>query len=267
VEPRAVSEFDVTVAHPARMYDYYLGGKDNFEADREAADKLLAVVPEARDIARANRGFLVRAVRYLAAEKGIRQFLDIGTGIPTHPGTHEVAQAVAPGAKVVYADNDPIVLAHARAFLASGSEGNCAYVHADLRNPDAILDAARSSLDFTQPVALLMIAVLHFIPDRDAPAALVAAYLDALPGGSYLALSHGTADFHPDKGINTAAVAAYDSASAPLVPRTKPQIEKLFGGLIMEPPGLVQAPLWRPDADPEPGSTEKIGIYAGVARN
>jgi hypothetical protein len=267
VEPRAVSEFDVTVPHPARMYDYYLGGKDNFAADREAADKFLAVAPEARDIARANRDFLVRVVRYLAAEKGIRQFLDIGTGIPTHPSTHEVAQTVAPGAQVVYADNDPIVLAHARAFLPSGPGGNCAYVHADLRDPGMILDAARGSLDFTQPVALLLLAVLHFIRDGDGPAGLVAAYRDALPPGSYLALSHGTTDFHPDKKATSIAASAYNSASAPLVLRTRPEIEKLFDGFTMEPPGLVQAPLWHPDTDPEPGSLQKIGIYAGVARN
>ena len=261
------TEIDTSKPHPARIYDYLLGGKDNFAADRETAAIALEGWPTVRTAARENRAFLGRAVRYLAEEAGVTQFLDIGSGLPSVGNVHEVAQDVVPSARVVYVDNDPIVLAHARAFLPSGPGGNCAYVHADLRTPDAILDAARSSLDFTQPVALLMMAVLHFIRDGDDPAGLVATYREALPPGSYLALSHGTTDFHPDKKATSVAASAYDSASAPLVLRSRPEIEKLFDGFTIEPPGLVQAPLWHPDADPEPGSLQKIGIYAGVARN
>jgi hypothetical protein len=254
---------DVTKPHPARMYDYYLGGKDHWPVDREAAEKVLAVVPEARDIAWANRAFLCRAVRYLAREKGITQFLDIGTGIPTSPNVHETAggqNAVSP--RVVYADNDSIIHAHANALLVG--TGTTKIVLADLRDPDKILTEARDFLDFKQPVALLLVAILHFIPDSDDPAGIVAAYRDALSPGSFLALSHGTTDFHRAEVTGT-ATSAYDSAAAPLVLRPKTAIEKLLDGFTLEPPGLVQAPLWHPDKKPKPKDLEKIGIYAAVA--
>jgi hypothetical protein len=201
-----VPEIDTSKPHPARMYDYYLGGKDHFAADREAADKALATKPEARIGARENRAFLGRAVRYLAGEVGIRQFLDIGTGLPTTNNVHEVAQAVAPTSHVVYADNDPMVLAHARALLASAPEGRTAYIHADLRDPAAILadPVTRDVLDFSQPIALMLVAVLHFIPDEDKPAEIIATLLDALPPGSYLIASHASGEHHP--AANAASV-------------------------------------------------------------
>jgi hypothetical protein len=261
---RPAPEFDASRPHPARIYDFLLDGKDNYAVDREAAGTILAVAPEVRDMARANRAFLARAVRYLARDAGIRQFLDIGTGIPTEPNTHEVAQQAAPGSRVVYVDNDPVVLAHARALLNSGPYGQCAYVNADLRDPGKILGQARTLLDFSRPVGLLLVAVLHFIPDDDGPASLAAAYRDALPPGSFLVISHGTADFH-DAAVAGTAAAAYDKATAPLVLRPRPAIAALFGGATLVPPGLVQAPLWRPDTGQEPANLDKIGIYAGVA--
>lgn len=174
--------FDITKPHPARVYDFLLGGKDNYAIDREAAEKILAVAPELRANARANRTFLSRAVRYLAGERGIRQFLDIGTGIPAAGNTHEVAQAAAPESRIVYVDNDPVVLAHARALLTSDERGATEYIEADIRDPEKIIARARDLLDFNRPVALLLVAVLHFIADADDPAELVAAYRDALPG-------------------------------------------------------------------------------------
>jgi hypothetical protein len=255
-------EFDVTTPHPARMYDYLLGGKDNYEADRVAADQILAVAPELRANAQANRDFLTRAVRHLARDEGVFQFLDIGTGIPTSPSVHRTAAGYCSDPVVLYADNDPVVHAHSNALLAE--DGITSIVLADLRDPDKIIDAARDFLDFTRPVALLLAAILHFIPDADGPAGIVAAYRDALPGGSYLVLSHGTADFHPAEVTGT-ATSAYDGASAPLVLRPRAAIERLFEGFTLEPPGLVQAPLWQPDTKPEPGDLKKIGVYAAVA--
>jgi SAM-dependent methyltransferase len=256
--------FDTSKPHPARMYDYLLDGKDNYAADRAAVEKILAVAPEYRDNAVANRDFLGRAVRYLTGQAGIRQFLDIGTGIPAAGNTHQVAQAVAPESRVVYADYDPVVLAHARALLTSNEAGATEYIDADIRDPGTILAAARDILDFTQPVALLLVAILHFIPDDDDPAGLVAAYRDALSPGSYLVLSHGTTDFHPPD-VTATAVSAYSTGPARLALRTRAAIEALTGGWTLEPPGLVQAPAWRPRATPKPGDLAKIGVYAGVA--
>jgi hypothetical protein len=254
--------FDVTRPHPARIYDYLLGGKDHYEADRVAAEQILAVAPELRNNAQANRDFLTRAVRHLARDEGVTQFLDIGTGIPTSPSVHQTAAGYCSGPAVLYADNDPLVHAHSNALLAE--DGITSNVLADLRDPDKIIDAARHFLDFTRPVALLLAAILHFIPDADDPAGIVAAYRDALPPGSYLVLSHGTTDFHPAEVTGT-ATSAYDGASAPLVLRPRAAIERLFDGFTLEPPGLVQAPLWQPDTKPEPGDLKKIGVYAAVA--
>jgi hypothetical protein len=207
---------------------------------------------------------LSRAVRFLAADKSVTQFLDIGTGIPTSPNVHETAAAHTTASRVVYADNDPVIHAHANALLAG--TGTTKIVLADLRDPEKILTGAREFLDFTRPVALLMIAVLHFIPDEDDPAGLVAAYRDALPRGSFLALSHGTTDFHPGEITSTAA-SAYQGTAAPLVLRPKKAIAAFLDGFTPEPPGLVQAPLWQPEtkARPKPGDLEKIDIYAAVA--
>lgn len=262
----SASEIDTSKPHPARMYDAYLGGRDNYAADREAVRQILRDFPEVRAIARANRGFMQRAVRFLAGEAGIRQFIDIGTGIPSAGNVHEVAGQVAPGARVVYVDNDPIVHVHANALL-TGS-GTTAIVLADLHDPSAILahPKVRELIDFSQPVALLLVAILHFIAEGDDPVAIVATLRDALPPGSYLALSHGTADFHPP-GVAGQAATAYEHATAPLVLRTFDQVSAFFGGFELMAPGLVQALLWRPDGKPpRPRDLARLGIYAGVGR-
>ena len=254
--------FDTSRPHPARVYDFLLGGKDNYEADRAAAKKILSVAPEFRDNARANRAFLSRAVRYLARDRGITQFLDIGTGIPTAPNVHQTAGKYVSSPAVLYADHDPIIYAHANALLAE--DGTTSTVLADIREPDKIIDEARRFLDFTRPVALLLVAILHFIPDADDPAGIVAAYRDVLPAGSYLVLSHGTTDFHP-VDVNDTATSAYESGSASLALRPKAAIEAFLAGFTIEPPGLVQAPFWQPDSTPDPDEAAKIGIYAAVA--
>ena len=190
-------EMDITRPHPARIYDYMLGGKDNFAVDREVADQVLAAWPAMRISARENRKFIGRAIRYLAGEAGIGQFLDVGSGLPTVANVHEVAQAVNPAARVVYADNDPLVLAHARALLTSSPEGKCAYIHADLREPEKILSdpVTRETLDFTRPVALILAAVVHFLLPEDDPARIIGTLVDALPPGSYVVASHGSTEY------------------------------------------------------------------------
>jgi len=263
-----VPEIDTTRAHPARMYDYLLGGKDHFEADREAVTALLKAVPDARTGARENRAFVGRAVRYLAAEAGIRQFLDIGTGLPTVGNVHEVAQSIAPDSRVVYADNDPIVLAHARALLTSHPTGRTAYIQADLHNPDAILGdpAVRETLDFGQPVALMLVAVLHFFPDEEDPAGIVAALLAALPPGSYLVASHTTADYN-DPGSAADGVQAVHRAGLPFLVRTAEEFADLaFAGLDLEAPGLVPVSEWRPEPDGVRPRPSEVGYIGAVAR-
>jgi len=260
----AASEIDTSKPHPARMYDAFLGGRDNYPVDREAVRRMLRDFPEARAIARANRAFLQRAVRFLAGQAGVRQFLDIGTGIPSAGNVHEVAGQVSPDSRVVYVDNDPIVHVHANALL-TGS-GTTSIVLADLRDPKAILAhlRVRGLIDFGQPVALLLVAILHFIRDDEDPAGIVATLRDALPPGSYLALSHGTGDFHPASGADLAAT-AYRNATAPLILRTRERVSRFLDGFDLVDPGLVQAPLWHPDGKPpRPRDLAKIGIYAGV---
>jgi len=262
----AASEIDTSRPHPARMYDAYLGGRDNYPVDREAVREILRLYPETRQVALANRAFLQRAVRFLAAEAGIRQFLDIGTGIPSAGNVHEVAGQVAPDARVVYVDNDPIVHVHASALLTGTA--STGIVLADLRDPGAILahPGLRAMIDLSRPVALLLLAILHFVTEEEDPAQIVATLLDALPAGSYLALSHATADFHPP-GAAAQATAVYKNATAPFVPRPFKQVAAFLDGLELVEPGLVQAPLWRPDGKrPRPRDLEKIGIYAGLGR-
>jgi hypothetical protein len=260
-------DIDTTRPHGARMYDYFLGGKDNFAADRRTAQELLHVVPTIRAAARENRAFLGRAVRYLVAEAGVRQFLDVGTGLPSANNVHEVAQAAAPECRVVYVDNDPIVLAHARALLTSAPEGKTAYIHADLRDPERILAdrATRETLDLTKPVALMLVAVLHFVPDEDDPRAKVTALLDALPPGSYLIASHATPEHDPERAA--AAARVYRQRGVPFQFRMADEFAAVaFGGLEMVDPGLVPVSEWRPDGDaPRPLAAE-IAWDGGVAR-
>jgi SAM-dependent methyltransferase len=259
---RAVAQFDASVPNPARMYDYYLGGKDNFQADRDAADEVLAVVPEARALSVENRAFLRRAVRFLAGEAGVRQFIDLGAGLPTQGNTHEVARAVAPDTRVAYVDNDPMVVTHGRALLADDAT---VIVGADLREPDTVLrhPTVLRLLDLSRPVAVLLLAILHFIPDQDDPEGIVARFRDAMAPGSYLVISHASADLYPE--LAERVVRLYERGGSSLSPRTYQRIAGLFAGMDLVEPGLVRAAEWRPDgtaADiPEFGSG-----YAGVAR-
>ena len=250
---------DSSVAHIARVYDYWLGGKDNFAVDRHVGDMMLESSPEVAEGVRGNRAFLARVVRYLAGEHGIRQFLDIGTGLPAADNTHEVAQAVAPGSRVVYVDNDPIVLSHARALLTGTGT---AYLDADLRDTGRILKEATATLDFTQPVAVMLIAVLHCVPDEDDPAAIVARLVDAVPPGSYLALSHPAIDIHA--GVGRAAPRMNQLMNARLTFRTFDQVAALFNGLELVEPGVVRVPDWRPGSAAE--QANPAAVWGGVAR-
>jgi hypothetical protein len=251
------------------MYDFLLGGKDHFAADRDAIGALLKAVPNARTGARENRAFLGRAVRFLAADAGIRQFLDIGSGLPTASNVHEVAQEVAPESRVAYVDNDPIVMAHAQALLTSHPEGRAVYVQADLRDPGAILadPKVRGALDFGQPVALMLLAVLHFFPDSDDPAGIVASLLAALPPGSYLVASHVTSDFHDEESA-TGGVRAVQRAGVAFRPRSAEEFGDLFlAGLDLVPPGVVPVSEWRPDQQRGPAPLpDEVGYYGAVAR-
>lgn len=262
---RTQADLQTDRPHPARVYDFLLGGKDNFAADREAAAQGMKANPNSRIPPRENRAFLRRAVQYLAEDAGIRQFLDIGTGIPTSPNVHEVAQAVDPAARIVYVDNDPIVLAHARALLTSTPAGKTAYIDADLRNVDSIVGAAelRDTLDLNQPVGLLLVAIMHFIPDSDDPYGITTRLLDALPSGSYLALSHLTGDFDPEAWEGVAAV--YRKSGVIMRVRSKPEIDRFFDGLDMVDPGVQSLPHWRPEAFTEVTDAQ-VSVYGGVAR-
>jgi S-adenosyl methyltransferase len=263
----AVTGIDVSRPHPARTYDYALGGKDNFAADRELMDKMLATTPAIRTMARENRAFLGRGVRYLTGQAGIRQFLDIGTGLPSANNVHEVAQGEAPDARVVYVDNDPLVLAHARALLTSSPEGRTAYIHADLRDPSSILSSpvVRDVLDFSQPIALMLVAILHFFPDEYKPAEVLATLIDALPPGSYVAASHLTTEHDP--AATSAGQAAMQGAGIAMQKRDADEFASLvFSGLELVPPGVVLVSEWRPeDAGPRPLPSE-VNCYGAVGR-
>lgn len=267
MEPGSVPlEIDTSKPHPARMYNYYLGGTDNYAVDREAAAAVLRGLPETLDIARENRKFLQRAVRYLVGEAGIRQVIDIGTGIPAAGNVHEVVQQIEPNVRVVYVDNDPVVQVHASALLTG--QGRASMVLADVRNPRAVLDHpdVQELIDFNEPVALLLFAVMHFTTQDDEPGEIIATLRDALAPGSYLALSHATLDFH-DQAVVDATTDVYKKAASPLVPRSHAQVMALFDGWELIEPGLVQLPLWRPEGEPwDPADLRKIGIYGGVAQ-
>jgi hypothetical protein len=257
-------QIDTSKPHPARMYDFYLGGRDNYEVDREAAQRVVDVLPDIIPAARANREFLHRAVRYVTGQ-GVRQIIDIGTGIPTSPNTHEVAQAADPEARVAYVDNDPIVATHAGARMLGSP--NTGFFLGDVRDPRGILEhpTLNKLIDFGQPVAVLLVAVLHFVTDEENPAGIVATLRDALPDGSYLVLSHATADFHADSLPEVFKI--YGRATATLNTRPRAEVEALFDGFEMVEPGLVQVPLWRPEgAEPTPEEVARIGFYGAVAR-
>ena len=256
---------DTSVAHPARIYDYWLGGKDNFQADREAAQVVIEHFPDIIKGVKMNRAFLGRAISYLAAQAGIRQFLDVGTGLPTGNNTHEVAQAAAPESRIVYVDNDPIVLLHAQALLTSTPEGACTYIDADVREPGKILQAAAGTLDFTRPVAVSLLMILMLIPDSEDPYGLVSRLMDATPPGSYLVISHPASDV--DQGQIAAAYAELNKrmGGVQAALRNHEEILRFFDGLEMVEPGLVQLHRWQPGTG-VPANRGDMPAYAGVGR-
>ena len=265
----ALKRIDTSVPHPARRYNYWLGGKDNFQADRESGDAIAAIFPSVRLAALENRAFLRRAVTYLAKDAGIRQFLDIGTGIPTADNTHEVAQRIAPESRVVYVDNDPIVLTHARALLTSTPQGATAYIDADLREPEKILNHPDllKTLDLSQPVALMLVAVLHFILDDEDPHGIVARLLDALPSGSYIVISHATEDFASEEEKRKAEAAIASGRHGIFLGRSRDEVARFVTGLELVPPGLVPVAEWRAEEEPQPRPTPaEVPGYAVIAR-
>jgi len=254
--------FDTAVPSPARMWNYWVGGKDHFAADREAADKIMAAMPALPTIARSVRHFLIDIVHSLTVDYGIRQFLDIGTGLPTADNTHDVAQRAAPESRIVYADYDPVVLAHARALLTSSPEGKTDYIEADLRETDTILSAAARTLDFSKPVAILLLAVLHFIPDEDDPYAIVRKLMDAAPSGSFLVIVHAPSDRSPAEMAEQTR--RYNESGAELMrPRSQEEILGFFTGLELIGPGVAPLSEWLPEGQAGSASDEAV---AGVGR-
>jgi S-adenosyl methyltransferase len=256
--------FDTSKPHQARIYDHLLGGKDNYAADRVAAEEMLKAYPDTAFTARANRAFLGRAVRYFAGEAGIRQFLDLGTGIPTAGNTHQVAQAIAPESRVVYVDYDPVVLSHARALLNSNEAGATEYIDADLRDTDTILTQAAELLDFTQPVAVTMLTILHALPDSDDPFAIVAKIIDAVPSGSYLAITHAASDLIDPQELQGLYDSLNGKAQQRFQWRPQGQVARFFDGTDLVEPGLVRVDDWRPE--PGTADTRKSGMWAAVGR-
>ena len=258
-------EIDTSKPHPARMYDWFLGGKDNYPVDEEMAKQLLQVDSRGRDMARVNRAVMHRATRWLA-ENGIRQFLDIGTGIPTEPNLHQIAQAAAPDARIVYCDNDPIVLAHAEALLRSTPEGATEYIQADARRPEEILERAGKVLDFDEPIALSLVALLHFVGDEDGAYEIVRSLMDRLSSGSYLVLSHVARDFDPEGADKAAAM--YKARGLTLQPRTREEVARFFTEYELIEPGVSLAAEWHPELGevvPVSGDAPIPG-WVGVAR-
>jgi len=254
-------QLDTGTPHSARVWNYWLGGKDNFAADRAVGDQVRQIYPQVVEIAQASRAFLARAVRYLAGEAGIRQFLDIGTGLPTADNTHEVAQSLAPESRIVYVDNDPLVLTHARALLTSSPEGSTAYLDADVHNPDEILRGAAESLDFSKPVALMLLGILGNVADTDEAHAIVRRLVDAVPSGSYLVINDGT-------NTSTAGVQGAEArgeAGDPYYLRSPEAIAAFFDGLDLIDPGVVSTPRWRPDSTVAQAHTE-LAVFCGIAR-
>jgi hypothetical protein len=255
-------EIDTTVPHSARIWNYWLGGKDNYAVDREAGEAFCEIFPGMVDVARAVRHFLARAVRYLADEAGIRQFLDIGTGLPTVDNTHEIAQRAAPESRIVYVDNDPLVLAHARALLTSTPQGATDYLDADLRDPDTILEAAAQTLDFSRPIGLMLLGIMAHISDDGEAQSILNRLLDALPSGSHLVLSDGT---NTDKAREEAHRRYNAGGAVPYLLRSPEQITRFFGALEPVEPGVVSVSQWR--AEPSPfGPPAEVSTFGGVAR-
>ena len=262
---RMAPVLDTTVSHSARIWNYWLGGKDNYAVDREAGDRVAAMLPVIVTQARADRAFLGRAIRYLAGEAGVRQFLDIGTGLPTANNTHEVAQQVAPDSRIVYADNDPLVLAHARALLTSSPEGKCDYVDGDLRDPDGILAKAAQTLDFSRPVALMLLGILHHIPDTEEAYAIVRRLVAALAPGSFLTINHSTSAV--SGAAMEEAVEHWNRVGTPsMTLRTPEQIARFFNGLELPEPGVVSCSRWRPERSLVGGPASEVDEFSGVAR-
>ncbi|MFG3281833.1 SAM-dependent methyltransferase [Streptomyces sp. NPDC048111] len=263
-QDRTAVTIDTSKPHPARVYDWFLGGKDNYPVDEALARQLLALDSRGRDIARVNRAFMHRATRWLA-EQGVRQFLDIGTGIPTEPNLHQVAQGTASDARIVYADNDPIVLRHAEALLRSTADGVTEYIQADVREPERILELAHGTLDFDRPVALSLIALTHFIGDDDDVYGVVDRLLGVLAPGSYLVLSQITGDFDPQSAAR--AVELYKEGGVTLRPRTKAEVTRFFHGRELAEPGVTLAAAWHPElGEGASEGDDVIPVYAGVAR-
>ncbi|MEV6010487.1 SAM-dependent methyltransferase [Streptomyces sp. NPDC051976] len=256
-------EIDTSKPHSARMYDFYLGGKDSYPADWEAAEKVIALFPRIKEGARTNREFMHRSSRMLA-QQGIRQFLDIGTGIPTEPNLHQIVQETVPDAHVVYVDFDPIVLRHAEALLGGTPEGRTAYVQADVREPAKIIAAAREHLDFTQPVALSMVALMHFVSDEFDPYGIVAELLAPLAPGSALVLSHVTGDFEPATWERIVQI--YRAAGTPAQVRSHAEVTRFFDGLELVEPGVVVATAWHPELGELSSDDAQVQLYVGVAR-
>ncbi|GAB3745776.1 SAM-dependent methyltransferase [Nocardiopsis nanhaiensis] len=255
---------DTSVSHTARIWNYWLGGKDNYPVDRELGDLIQQGMPQIVDNARADRAFLERAVTYLAGEVGIRQFLDIGTGLPTANNTHEVAQSVAPDSRIVYVDNDDLVLAHARALLTSSPQGATEYVHADVCDTDRVLAEAARVLDFSRPVALMLLGVLNFVQDDDEARDLVGRLMDALPEGSYLAITHPSAVVQPE-AMEEATRQWNENGTPYLVLRSPERIAELFEGFDLIEPGVTSCSLWRPQPT-EVGTPQPVDEFGGVAR-
>lgn len=253
--------YHTSVPHSARIWNYWLGGKDNFAVDRAAGDEYMHAFPGVVDVARASRQFLIRSVKYLAGEAGIRQFLDVGTGLPTEDNTHEVAQRIAPDSRIVYVDNDPMVLAHARSLLIGTPQGASAYVDADLRDPERILAEAASLLDFSRPVGLILSGIMGHVPDTGEAQAIVRRLLEPLPGGSCLSLNDGTSVV-AGEGIEQAQEGYNDTGAVPYTLRTPDGISSFFDGLNLVEPGVVTCPQWRPDDDTA-GPTE-VDAFGGV---
>ncbi|WP_214403709.1 SAM-dependent methyltransferase [Pseudonocardia lacus] len=261
------SELDQDRPQSARVWNYWLGGKDNYPVDREVGEQVRAMLPGIVDIARADRAFLLRAVRHLVADLGVRQFLDIGTGLPSANNTHEVAQSIAPECRIVYVDNDPLVLAHARSLLTSSPEGVTRYLDADVREPDTILEQAAATLDFSRPVALMMLGIVNHIMDDEEAERIVDRLVAALAPGSYLVLAHPTADVDGD-AMRKAMDWMNESGGTPVRPRTRAEVERLFHGLDLLEPGVVTLGRWRPDPAEVGDADELVEVseFCGVAR-